>query len=194
VRRWTLPPALASIVLLLLGGVVLASKDQLVTAVARPAPTVAAFTGTPRPVTPDPSTTAPAATIEPSPSPAPTAAPVVTEPPQAAVAIPAGDPATAVVSFYRLVTDRRYGDAAGLWSARMRSSYPPASNIDQRFADTRWIAADRAVTTFQGTDSATVSVYVTEVTTTGTRHWAGTWTIVRSGSTWLMDAPQLGPA
>jgi hypothetical protein len=119
---------------------------------------------------------------------------VPTVPPQPVVAISGGDPASAVVSFYRFVSQHQYGDAAGLWSAQMRSSYPPASYIDQRFSDTRAITADRAVTIYQGPNTATVSVYLTEITSSGTRHWAGTWTTVRSGSTWLMDAPQLGPA
>jgi eukaryotic-like serine/threonine-protein kinase len=198
IRPRPLLTAVASILLLLVGGVVLASKDPATIGTRRAAPTspVVAVTSIPQPTTAAPSTAAPTTppTPEPTDVPAPTAAPVVTAPPPAVLAVRAGDPAAAVVSFYQLVTDGRYGDAAGLWSARMRSSYPPASNIDQRFADTRWIAADRAVTTFEGADAATVSVYVTEVTSSGTRHWAGTWTIVRSGSTWLMDAPQLGPA
>jgi len=191
VGRWPLIAAAASIVLVLLGGVVLAAQHPLAIGTARPAPTAAGFTSTPRPTAA--ASTAPA-TPAPTASPEPTASPKPTATPQPAIAISAGDPASAVVSFYRLVSDRQYLDAAGLWSARMRASYPPASNIDQRFADTRSITADRAVTTFQGPNTATVSVYVTEITSSGTRHWAGTWTIVRSGSAWLMDAPRLGPA
>lgn len=110
------------------------------------------------------------------------------------VPVAASDPAATIVSFYRLITARQYADAAELWSARMRASYPPASNIDARFADTRSIVADRAVVTSQGLTQATVSVDITEVTTSGTRQWAGTWYLIRNGSAWLMDAPDLGPA
>ncbi|MDP9245938.1 MAG: hypothetical protein M3O64_04720, partial [Chloroflexota bacterium] len=110
------------------------------------------------------------------------------------VPVSAVDPAATVVSFYRLVTARQYADAARLWSARMQANYPPASSVDQRFSDTRSLSADSAVVTAQGPTSATVSVYLTEVTSLGTRHWSGTWTMVRSESGWLMDSPQLGPA
>ena len=182
--------AVASIaVLLLLGGVGLAYRTPATTGVSRPSPTVGGFVSTPQPT----SSATPLPTLEPAPSQEPTSAPPATAP-QPAVAISGSDPAFAVVSFYRLVSQHQYGDAAGLWSASMRSSYPPSSNIYQRFADTRAITADRAVTVFQGPNTATVSVYLTEITSSGTRHWAGTWSVVRSGSTWLMDSPQLGPA
>ncbi|MDQ6858712.1 MAG: hypothetical protein M3Z65_06940, partial [Chloroflexota bacterium] len=132
-------------------------------------------------------------TLAPAVTPAPaTAVPATAAP--AAVPVSVADPAATVVSFYRLVTARQYADAARLWSARMQANYPPASNIDQRFADTRSISADSAVVTSQGLNTATVSVYLTEVTSSAARHWSGIWTMVRSGSGWLMDSPQLGPA
>ncbi len=193
-RRWPLLAALAIIALLVLGGVAIASRGPSPLAASTPTPgaTVAGFAVTPAPTatlasTPAPSTPSPAATAAPA-----TAAPAT--PPPAAVPVSAADPAATVVSFYRLVTARQYADAARLWSARMQANYPPATNIDGRFADTRSISADSAVVTSQGLNTATVSVYLTEVTSSGTRHWSGTWTMVRSGSGWLMDSPQLGPA
>ena len=165
-----------------------------------PTPTIAGLAVTAEPI---PSSIS-AASASPSPTAAPTiAAPTIAAPttaapastvPVAAIPVAASDPAATILSFYRLVTDRQYVDSASLWSARMQANYPPASNINGRFADTRSIIADRAEVTSRGPNEATVSVYVTEVTTSGTRHWAGTWYLVRSGSVWLMDAPQLGPA
>ena len=171
-------------------GLVLGARAVSPVAVAGPAPTVAAFTATP--IRTAPATPAAPATSTPTPAPAATAAPVATA--AAAAAISAGDPAATVVSFYRLVTARQYGDAATLWSARMQANYPPATNIDQRFADTRSITADSAVVASRGLNEATVSVYLTEVTSAGTRHFSGTWYLIRNGTGWLMDAPSLGPA
>ncbi|HEX6062029.1 MAG TPA: hypothetical protein VF001_08155, partial [Candidatus Limnocylindria bacterium] len=189
--RWRLLAALALIALLAVGGIAMASRARAPLAASSPTPraTVAGFAVSPV------ATTAPAT---PAPTLAPTAASAATGAPATAgsVAVPvsAADPATAVVSFYRLVTARQYAEAARLWSPRMQANYPPASNIDQRFAATRSISADSAVVISQGLNTATVSVYLTEVTSSGTRHWSGTWSIVRSGSGWQMDSPQLGPA
>lgn len=33
-----------------------------------------------------------------------------------------------------------------------------------------------------------------EVTSAGTRHFSGTWYLIRNGNSWLMDSPSLGPA
>lgn len=152
-----------------------------------PTPTIAGLAVTTEPI--------PSSISAASASPSPTAAPAIAAPATAAVVpVAASDPAATIVSFYRLITARQYADAAELWSARMRASYPPPSNIDARFADTRSIVADRAVVTSQGLTQATVSADITEVTTSGTRHWAGTWYLIRNGSAWLMDAPDLGPA
>jgi serine/threonine-protein kinase len=199
-RRWPLLAALAIIALLVLGGAAIATRGPSAVAVPSPTPreTVAGFAVTPPPTaarTSPPPTPTP--TLAPTPAPTATPAPATPVPATAApaaVPVSAADPAATVVSFYRLVTARQYADAARLWSARMQANYPPASNIDQRFADTRSISADSAVVTSQGLNTATVSVYLTEVTSSGTRHWSGTWTMVRSGSGWLMDSPQLGPA
>jgi hypothetical protein len=188
-RRWAAGLVAALITVFALAAVATAGRPAVVATPAA-SPSTAVVVTTARPT----ATIAPAASAAPAATPASvtraaTAAPVVA----AAPAI-ASDPAAAVVSFYQLVTARRYGDAAGLWSTRMRSSYPPSSSIDQRFADTRSISADRAVVTSRGLDTARVDVFVTEVTSSGTRHWTGTWHLVRSGSVWLLDAPQLAPA
>jgi len=190
-RRWRLLAALALIALVAVGGMATASRapGPLVAASPTPTATVAGFAASPIP-TSAPATPAP--TVAPTPASAATAVPATAAP--AAVPVSAADPAATAVSFYRLVTARQYADAARLWSARMQANYPPASNIDQRFAATRSISADSAVVTSQGLNNATVSVYLTEVTSSGTRHWSGTWSMVRSGSGWLMDSPQLGPA
>jgi len=192
-RRLVLVAAFAVLAVAIVG--LLAARAVSSVAVTGPAPTVAGFTAAP--VSPTPATTSTPAASSPSapavsPTPAATAAPVATAAP--AVIVSTGDPAATVVSFYRLVTERRYGDAAAMWSARMQANYPPATNIDGRFADTRSISADSAVVTSRGLNEATVSVYLTEVTSAGTRHFSGTWYLIRNGGGWLMDAPSLGPA
>lgn len=185
----------AALLVLTLAGIVVGARGVSGIPTPTPAPTIVRLAVT---AAPTPSSTPPAS-VSPSPTPAPTiAAPATAAPastvPVAAIPVAASDPAATILSFYRLVTDRQYVDSASLWSAGMQANYPPASNINGRFADTRSIIADRAEVTSRGPNEATVSVYVTEVTTSGTRHWAGTWYLVRSGSVWLMDAPQLGPA
>lgn len=160
---------------------------RIASGIPTPTPTIAGLAVTTEPI--------PSSISAASASPSPTAAPAIAAPATVAVVpVAASDPAATIVSFYRLITARQYADAAELWSARMRASYPPPSNIDARFADTRSIVADRAVVTSQGLTQATVSADITEVTTSGTRHWAGTWYLIRNGSAWLMDAPDLGPA
>ena len=77
----------------------------------------------------------------------------------------------------------------------MRAQYPPSEFIDQRFAQTHSLALNGARVVEQSADRAVVAVDLTEVigSPPETRRWVGTWTLVRSGSGWLMDAPNLAP-
>jgi hypothetical protein len=78
----------------------------------------------------------------------------------------------------------------------MRSQYPPDENIDGRFASTQRLTLTRSeVTNSDETNgTATVAVDLTEVKSSGTQRWVGTWYLVRTESGWLMDRPALQPA
>lgn len=161
---------------------------------------VAAATTTPRlsgsaaPATSAPAVKpAPTATPAPTttPPPAPTASP--TPPPVVGRAGALAAPASSVTTFYQLVAQHSYDRAAELWSAQMRSRYPPATNINGRFSGTTAIDVRRAdiVSVDENGGTATVAVDLIEATSSGTRRWTGTWQLVRVGSAWLLDQPNL---
>ena len=126
---------------------------------AGPTPTP---TPTPTPIpTPTPTPT-PEPTPTRKPTPAPTRKPQVTSRP--APGVPARDPAGTVARFYRLVVEERFDEAAALWTAEMRDRYPPAGNIDGRFAPTTAIDLRRnEIVAFDpDAGSATVAVDIVE--------------------------------
>jgi protein kinase-like protein len=189
-----LAAVLALLVAVLGGSLILAGPRQIAVApmaTAPPAATAAvlASTSTPAPSTP------PQPTIEPTPEPttAPTLAPPVVPMPVAVVATPIeGDPAGTIVTFYQLISGHDYVSASGLWSDRMRASYPPQTNIWGRFDATRSIVARSTALTSANPGSATVAVDLIETRTDGSvRRWVGTWYLVRSGPGWLLDQPGL---
>ena len=150
------------------------------TAPAAARPTEPAASSTPGPVTV-------AAETRPAGGPAPaTAAPAPA---------PAAGPAEAVVSFYRLIDDGQFGQAAQLWTSRMERNYPPAENIWQRFARVDRITIQRAqvVALDQTVGRATVAVEVDEVDASPPRsvRWVGSWEVVHVGGHWLLDQPNL---
>lgn len=152
---------------------------------------------TPEPTTPP---TTPEPTVAPPPPPpAPTLAPA---PPPAAVApppapapeapIPPSPAASVVRSFYDLISQERFDEAASLWSPRMQANYPPSTNIYGRFDRTRQIVIREIAPVPQNTGGATVAIDILEVLDNGvTRRWVGQWQLVWDGSRWLMDAPNL---
>jgi hypothetical protein len=130
------------------------------------------------------------------PTPAPTEAPTVppTRVPVVATMVNGG-PAETIVAFYQLISGHNYPAASGLWSDRMRASYPPQTNIWGRFDATSSIVARSASLTSTNPGSAAVAVDLIETRTDGSvRHWVGTWYLVRSGSGWLLDQPGLRAA
>ena len=150
---------------------------------ATPAP-IASATAAPQP-TPEP-------TVPPTLAPTATAVPVLIPAATNGAADQPSDAAATIGRFYDLVSAKRYDEAASLWSARMRAAYPPATNIYGRFDATRrvqlvgWSAAGQTAST------ATVNVDIVEVMNDGSvRRWRGQWSLVRSGSSWLMDQPAL---
>jgi Protein kinase domain len=203
-RRRSAAPLLAALALLVafVGGTLAfagarpTSVAPVAVATATPASTAAvlASTGSPA-VTPAPTVT-PEPTAEPTPEPtaAPTVAPTVA-PTRAPVATVSGDPAGTIVTFYQLVSGHDYASASGLWSDRMRASYPPQTNIWGRFDRTSSIVARSASLTSAQPGSAAVAVDLIETLSDGSvRHWVGTWYLVRSGSGWLLDQPGLRAA
>jgi hypothetical protein len=157
-------------------------------ATAAPTSTAAVLASTASPAV----TAAPSAAPEPTaePTPEPTAAPTI-----APVATVSGDPAGTIVAFYRLISGHDYVSASGLWSDRMKASYPPQTNIWGRFDATSSIVARSASLTTANPGSAAVAVDLIETRSDGTvRHWVGTWYLVRSASGWLLDQPGLRAA
>jgi serine/threonine-protein kinase len=171
------------------GSLVFAGVRPVMTAPASvatvgPAPTAAVLA----------SASGPAVTV-PMTTPEPTAVPSP-EPARAVVAAAASpDPARTILTFYQLVSGHDYDSASGLWSDRMRATYPPQTNIWGRFDATRSIVARSASVTSAGPASASVAVDLIETLGDGSvRHWIGTWYLVRSGPAWLLDQPGLRPA
>jgi serine/threonine-protein kinase len=151
---------------------------------------------TPEPTSqPTPDATAAAPTTRPTLAPTAAApAPPTTAPPAAAVTAQTSSTAT-VSSFYALINQTRYDDAAALWSPRMQAQYPPSTNINGRFDHTREIVVRGLAQVAEGLNTATVTVDLLEVLDSGvTRHWIGQWQLVWDGARWLMDAPNLRPA
>jgi hypothetical protein len=103
-----------------------------------------------------------------------------------------------VVQFYRLIDERQFEQAAQLWSERMRANFPPGENINRRFAATQDIVVQRAdvVSLDEAAGVATVAVDIVETTSgqSATRRWVGTWYLVQSSGTWLLDQPDLRQA
>lgn len=193
--------ALALLVALIGGSLAFAgarpsSVAPVAVAIASPASTAAVLASTSSPeVTSAPSVT-PEPTAEPTlaPTPAPTVAPTAA-PTVAPIATVSGDPAGTIVTFYQLISGHNYAAASGLWSDRMRASYPPQTNIWGRFDATSSIVARSASLTSANPSSAAVAVDLVETRTDGSvRHWVGSWYLVRSGSGWLLDQPGLRAA
>jgi hypothetical protein len=97
--------------------------------------------------------------------------------------------------FYQLIDQHQFDQAAGLWTPRMRATYPPAQNITERFRNTQEITVQHAQVSAsdEAAGRATVSVALLEVvgSPSATRHWVGTWQLVRGPDGWLLDQPNL---
>jgi limonene-1,2-epoxide hydrolase len=105
-------------------------------------------------------------------------------------------PAQQVVRFYDAVGAHDFSRAASLWSASMRQRYPPSTYINGRFSNTTGFDIRRAQLTSRSGDRATVAVDIVEHRSTSptTERWVGSWSLVRSGGTWLLDDPNLAAA
>ncbi|MFN2520659.1 MAG: protein kinase [Candidatus Limnocylindria bacterium] len=201
--------ALLALALLLAGGAFALARRPAVDApvalpsvppsLTAPAAPTSAPTRTP---TAAPATSSPPATV--APTLVPTAAPATSAPTTPAPAAPTAaqvvvrpgttaTPAGSVTAFYQFAAQRAYDRAAELWTARMRAQYPPATYINGRFDATTAIDVRRAdvIALDDARGTATVAVDLIEATTSGTVHWTGAWQLVRVGSAWLLDQPNL---
>jgi len=104
-------------------------------------------------------------------------------------------PDAAVRNFYAYLDQGQFDNAAGVWSQRMRTAYPPAEYIDGRFAHTQSLTLSRAdvVEVDNGKGRATVAIRLAEVVgpPTTTRQYVGTWSVVRGPNGWFLDQPNL---
>jgi len=191
---------------LLIGALTLVRPDTTNTAVlsatATP-PAMAAPEVSPMPTSLPPAETTAEPTTQPTPEPTPEPTPAPTPestsapapPPAAVEPAPQSAAAATVRSFYGLIEQKRFDEAAALWSPRMQANYPPSTNIYGRFDRTRQIVIRGIAPVAQSAGAATVEIDILEVLESGvTRHWVGQWQLVSDGSRWLMDAPNLRPA
>jgi Domain of unknown function (DUF5667) len=121
--------------------------------------------------------------------------PAPASPPPVSAPIGRATPAETVQSFYRLVAEERGGEAAQLWTPRLRAAFPPAESITARFSHTRALVLERAdvVALDDAAGTATVAVTVREELDgpPGERRYTGTWDLVRTADGWLLDQPDL---
>jgi len=130
---------------------------------------------------------------------APTAQPSATTPVPTASIAPStvaassgsGSPTDAVASFYNLVGQRKYNQAASLWSANMQANYPPSSNINGHFSGDSEVLLQSSQLVSQSNGNATVYVKVTEMLPSGNVTHTGNWYLVRGPSGWLLDSVNL---
>ncbi|MFL5179635.1 MAG: hypothetical protein ACJ8CQ_03720 [Microvirga sp.] len=88
------------------------------------------------------------------------------------------------------MTQHQFDAAAELWTARLRSQYPPDRYINNRFAGTTRIVVNRDEVVARGDRTAVVAVDLTEYRSSGdVRHWVGRWDLVLTSRGWLMDEP-----
>lgn len=182
-RRWTLLATLCGAV------VALGFLVGFMTAPRHGGPASAAASPRPSSTAPAPGAATPAAAAPATPAALnPTEAPIPTMGP-----VGAATPDGAVADFYGLVQQHQFDAAVRLWSSRMQAAYPPGENVYQRFADTTSLTLVRNQVSQPGDSTAVVSIDLVEVRAGRTYRWTGSWYLVRSSSTWLLDQPALRP-
>ena len=130
----------------------------------------------------------PAPTALAMPAPVPTNPPATPEP--TAVVVALVQPDDTVASFYRDVAAGDFDAAYGLWSDRMKATYPRQENLDDRFADTASITFEQLNVVSQTSSSATVQANFVETYDSGSsREFVGYWELINVGGRWLLDAP-----
>ncbi len=97
--------------------------------------------------------------------------------------------------FYNLLAQQRYADLRGIMTGAIFASLPDPKTLDERTPAGK-LTVERAEVTDRDPSGnhATVTVDVVEQASSGTqaaRHYAGTWTLVRGPSGWLLEASDL---
>ena len=155
-----------------------ATPVPIATATAAPTPTPAA---TSAPTVP--------ASIVPSATPDVVARPAPDSPPPSA-AIDVGDPAEAVLTFYRAVVGEDFDAAYALWDEAMRAAYPREPNLDHRFDETAEITFSQLSVAEMSGASATVQANFTETYDSGaSRQFIGYWRLALVEGRWLLAEP-----
>lgn len=125
----------------------------------------------------------------------PIASPAVAQKVPPTVAAPAVSvPETTVSDYYQLVAGRKFDQALALWDGHLRELLGPSQYPQQRFADTTEMVVNSDSVVGQDASIATVKVDLTEVTNGVQHHWIGTWRLVQTSGTWLLDEPNFQPA
>jgi hypothetical protein len=96
--------------------------------------------------------------------------------------------------FYQLAEQRAFDQAVLLWSASMQAAYPPAENLDNRFARTARLKVQQVqlVALDEAAGRAVVALDLVEILDTGaSRRWVGNWELERSPEGWLLSRPAL---
>ncbi len=111
-----------------------------------------------------------------------------TEP--ASVAVALAGAADTVADFYRYVAAGEFDAAYGLWSDRMKATYPRQGNLDERFANTASVTFQALYMTEQHANNATVQANFTQTYDSGaSRQFIGYWRLTRRDGRWLLDEP-----
>jgi hypothetical protein len=140
-------------------------------------------------VAPTPAPTPPT-TATPQPTAAPTARPPSITPAPTAIVVAASNPVDAVAAFYGHVVSGSFDAAYGLWSDRMRATYPRTANLDERFDETADITFRELYVAEQTSDRATVQANFTETYDSGSsRTFIGYWRLVLVDGSWVLDEP-----
>jgi hypothetical protein len=134
-------------------------------------------------------------------APRPTATPAPTDTAAAAAHQPAntpggaGSPVASVDQFYTDVAYHNWSAAESLWSSDLIQSCPPVTCINQRFANTAFIAINAASLHSQSGSNATVNIDLTETLDSGKAdHYVGEWYLVKGSGGWLLERPSLSVA
>ncbi len=108
----------------------------------------------------------------------------------ASVAVATAGPADTVADSYRYVAAGEFDAAYGLWSDRMKATYPRRGNLDGRFDNTASITFQALYVAEQNANNATVQADFTETYDSGaSRQFIGYWRLIRRDGRWLLDEP-----
>ena len=127
------------------------------------------------------------------PAPVVAAAPTAGSAPTAVVAAAAqpvgATPTAAVASFYTLIANHQFDQAAQLWSQNMVNTWGIEDGIVRRFSSTTKLAIKDIRLISQAGGHATVSVDLLEWKgpSSGAQELIGTWYLIQGPSGWLLD-------